>query len=256
MPGRHIDATMDGVALSSIGGIIIREAHEDAPTIEVTNGERPGRHGQLLLNRKRQSIKVALDCIIMEIFNLQTRTAKAEALAKWANGSVLELSNHPGRVLNGYLSAEPTLGDVRDYTSSLRVEFTADVIPFWENKTATTKTLSNATNGTMSTTIPGTVKTPVSVTVSPVSGTLTDLTLNIGGNIITLEEMSVGTLQTLYIDRDDRDNLRIRRGTTSYMNKRTAASADDLFVSPGSVSFSVSANVACNFIFSFKGRWA
>ena len=255
MPGRHIDATMDGVALSTISGVIIKEVHEDAPTIEVTNGERPGRHGQLLLNRKRQSLKVALDCLITEIHNLQTRTAKAESLAAWADGETLELSNHPGRVLKGYLSAEPTLGDVRDYTSALRVEFTADVVPFWQDKTATTKSDSGSEkSGTI--TVPGTVKTPVSVTVAPASGTLTDLTLTIGGSTITLAGMSVGTLQTLYIDRTDRDDIRIRRGSTSYMSKRSAASADDLFVSPGTVNYSYTANTSVNITFSVKGRWA
>lgn len=255
MPGRHIDATMDGVALSTIGGIIVREVHEDAPTVEITNGERPGGYGQLVLGKKRQSLKVAIECLITEIHNLATRTAKAEALAKWANGSVLELSNHPGRVLNGYLSGEPTLGEVRDYNSALRVEFTADQVPYWEDKTATTATDSGTEeSGTL--TVPGSVKTPVMVTVKPSSSTVTSFSVTVGGQTIALTDISVGTLQTLYIDRDERDNLRIRRGSTSYMSYRTAASADDLMVSPGTVSYSFTASAAVNVTFSFKGRWA
>ena len=256
MPGRHIDATMDGVALSTIGGIIVKEVHEDAPTMEITNGERPGRYGQLLLGCKRQSLKVAVECLITEIHNLATRTAKAEALAKWANGSVLELSNHPGHVLNGYRSGEPTLGEVRDYNSTLRVEFTADQVPYWEDKTATTKAISALTTDSGSLTVPGTAMTPVSVTVKPTSSTLTSFSVTVGGQTIALTDISVGTLQTLYIDRDERDNLRIRRGSTPYMSKRTAASADDLMVSPGTVAYTYTANTACDVTFSFKGRWA
>lgn len=255
MPGRHIDATMDGVALTTIGGIIVKEAHEDAPTMEITSGERPGRYGQLLLGKKRQSLKVAVECLIMEIHNLATRTAKAEALAKWADGSVLELSNHPGRVLNGYLSAAPALGEVRDYNSTLRVEFTADVIPYWEDKTATTVT-DSGTEESGNLTVPGSAPTPISITVKPNSGTLTSFSVTVGGQTIALTDISVGTLQTLYIDRDARDSLRIRRGSTSYMSKRTAASADDLMVNPGTVAYSFTANTACSVTFSFKGRWA
>ena len=258
MPGRHIDATMDGVALSTIGGIIVREVHEDAPTIETINGERPGRYGQLVLGKKRQSLKVAIECLITEIHNLATRTAKAEALAKWADGSVLELSNHPGRVLNGYLSGEPTLGEVRDYNSPLRIEFTADQVPYWEDKTAITRTISNAKIATMSTDFnSGSVPAPLLVTVKPVSTTLTSFSVTAGGKTIALTDISVGSLQTLYIDRDERDNLRIRRGTsTSYMSARTAASADDLMISPGSVSISISADQNVNVTFTYKGRWA
>lgn len=257
MPGRHIDATMDGVALSTIGGIIVKEVHEDAPTMEITNGERPGRYGQLLLGNKRQSLKVAVECLIMEIHNLATRTAKAEALAKWANGTALELSNHPGRVLHGYLSGQPTLGDVRDYTSPLRIEFTADEVPYWEDKTEITRTISNAKNSTMSTTFnSGTVPAPLNVTVKPVSTTLTSFSVTAGGQTIALTDISVGTLQTLYIDRDERDNLRIRRGSTSYMSKRTPESADDILIAPGNVSISISADQNVNVTFSYKGRWA
>lgn len=108
MPGRHIDATMDGAALPS--GIIIREVHEDAPTLEILNGERPGRAGQLVLGRKRQSLKVTMECLITEIHNLQTRAEKAQALAQWANGKVLTLTNHNNQRLNGHLTAVPTLG--------------------------------------------------------------------------------------------------------------------------------------------------
>ena len=176
MPGRHIDATMDGAALPS--GIIIREVHEDAPTMEITNGERPGRDGQLVLGRKRQSLKVTLECVITEIHNLRTRAEKAQALAKWANGSVLTLSNHYNQRLNGYLSAMPTLGDVRDYNSPLRVEFTADIVPYWENTAEFSRTITMQ-SGLSSFAAPGSAPTPVMLEITPTSGTLTSYTFKV-----------------------------------------------------------------------------
>lgn len=255
MPGRHIDATMDGVALPS--GIIIREVHEDAPTMEILNGERPGRAGQLMLGRKRQSLKVTLECVITEIFNLRTRAEKAQALAKWADGSVLTLSHHYNQQLNGYLSAVPSLGEVRDYNSPLRVEFTADVIPFWESTSTITRNVNNVKITSVSTSFnAGSVPAPLNVTVKPVSTTLTSFSVTTGGKTIALTGMSVGTLQTLYIDRDERDNLRIRRGTTSYMDRRTPESADDLLITPGDVNISINADQNVNVTFTYKGRWA
>ena len=253
MPGRHIDATMDGAALPS--GIIIREVHEDAPTLEILNGERPGRAGQLVLGRKRQSLKVTLECLITEIHNLQTRAQKAQDLAQWANGSVLTLTNHNNQQLNGHLTAVPTLGEVRDYNSPLRVEFTADQIPYWEDRTATTETVQALTTSSGSLTVPGTAPTPVIVTVKPTGSTMTDFTLTLGGKTITMTGMSVSSSQTLYFDRNTRDDLQIRRVSVSYMSKRTPESDDDLVVDPGTVAYEYTANTPVNVTFSFRGRW-
>ena len=264
MPGRHIDATMDGVALPS--GIIIREVHEDAPTMEILNGERPGRAGQLMLGRKRQSLKVTLECVITEIFNLRTRAEKAQALAQWANGSMLTLSNHYQQRLNGYLSAVPSLGEVRDYNSPLRVEFTADVIPYWENATEYTKSIS-LQNGISSFTVPGTAPTPVRLEITPTGGTMTDFSFQVAptqadldsakAQKITLGNMTVSTSQTIYIDRDERDSLYIKVGSAGAMSKRTPESADDLIAIPAATSTYIkwTANTAHSTTMRVRGRW-
>ena len=44
---RHVEAWIDGVALSSVGPFLIQQVYEDAPALEITEGERPGRSGQL-----------------------------------------------------------------------------------------------------------------------------------------------------------------------------------------------------------------
>ena len=265
MPGRHIDATMDGVALPS--GIIIREVHEDAPTMEILNGERPGRAGQLMLGRKRQSLKVTLECVITEIFNLRTRAEKAQALAQWANGSVLTLSNHYQQRLNGYLSAVPSLGEVRDYNSPLRVEFTADVIPYWENTSEYSRT-SSLQSGFSSFTVPGTAPTPVRLEITPTGGTMTDFAFQVAptqadldtvrAQKITLGNMTVSTSQTIYIDRDERDSLYIKVGSAGAMSLRTPESADDLIVYPkasGGTYIKWSSNVAHSMKLYCRGRW-
>lgn len=255
MPGRHIEATMDGVALPS--GIIIREVHEDPATLEVLNGERPGRPGQLVLGNRRLSRKVTIECVIIEIHNLQTRAAKADALAQWARGTALAVNYRPNQVLHGHCTADPSLGEVRDYTSPLRIEFTADEIPYWEDTATITRTITNAKTGTMSTSFnSGSVQAPLTITVKPVSQTLTAFSVTVAGQTISLTDMSVGTLQTLYLDRDEHDNLRIRRGTTSYMSKRTAESADDILIPPGSTNISITADQNVTVTFTYKGRWA
>ena len=63
---RHIDAWMDGVGIASVGPILIRQVREDPPVMEIQTGERPGRYGQRVLSKKRQSLKVTLECNVRE----------------------------------------------------------------------------------------------------------------------------------------------------------------------------------------------
>lgn len=251
---RHIEAWMDGVALSTVGPVLIRQVYEDPATMEIQTGDRPGRYGQRKLSAKRQSLTVAIECQIRELYNLAARSRVVEEIARWAHGSVLELSNHPGRRLHVYLSAEPALGEVRDYTSAVRIEFTADEIPYWEDATPEKTVLSgDDEEGTLA--IHGTVPTPVSLVAAP-TGTLTAFSVTAGGSTVSLTGISVASSATLIFERDPMDNLMIRSGSTVLLSKRSATSADDLLADPGSVEISFESDVSCEVTFTAKGRWA
>lgn len=252
---RHVDAWMDGVALSTVGPILIKQVYEDPPTLDIQNSEKPGGYGQRMLSKKRQSLKVALECQIRELYDLAVRTRAAEELSRWVQGSILELSNHPDRRLQCYCSAEPTLGAVRDYTSTIRVEFTADAVPYWEDKLSSEIAFS-ASSGSGTLLVPGTVETPVCISVKPTGAALSSFSVTVAGQTIALSSLGVAKNSLLYIERDARDDLCIRSGATSLMSKRSAASADDLFVKPGSAAVSFAANTTCTVTISARGRWA
>lgn len=251
---RHIDVWMDGVALSTVGPILVRQVYEDPPTLEISNGERPGRYGQRKLLVKRQSLQVAVECQIRELYDLAARSKIRDEIYRWASGSVLQLSNHPGRRLHCYLSADPALGEVRDYTSAIRLEFTADEIPFWEDDTPERLTMSGTENeGDLL--IQGTVPSPVSMTATA-GDTLTEFSVTAGGSTIVLTGLSIAQDGVLTFERDAVDNLMIRSGSTVLLNKRSAASADDLMAGPGPTAVSFTADASCEVVFSARGRWA
>ncbi len=252
---RHVDAWMDGVALSTLGAILIQHVYEDAPALEITEGERPGRYGLRLLTLKRQTLKVTIEAALRERFDLALRARLLEDLAAWAQGSVLELSNHPERRLLVKCTGEPTLGEVRDYTANIRMEFTAHAVPYWEDKTSSGIALSGS-SGTGTLLIPGTVHTPVGMTVKPTGGALTSFAVTVAGQQITLAGLNVARNNLLFFERDARDDLAIRSGTGSLLSKRSAASADDLLAAPGKTTVSFTANTACTVTFSVRGRWA
>ena len=257
---RHVEAWVDGAALSSLGPYWIQQIYEDAPALELTEGERPGRAGTLLLTRKRQQLKVALETVIAERFDLSSRAHYAEELARWAAGQgagphTLELSNHPERRLSVYLTGEPALTEVRNYAAFLRVEWTAYEVPYWEDKSPWTLAVTAGTTGTDTLTVPGTAETPVSLTVKPTGGTLGSFSVTAGGHTVALTGLSVSTSDTLAFERGPRDTLLIRSGSTSLLNKRSAASADDLLCAPGASAVSFTADAACQVTFSVRGRW-
>ena len=246
---------MDGVALSTLGSILIQQVHEDAPTLEITEGDRPGRYGTLLLTRKRQALKVTIETALRERFDLALRSRLLEALAVWAQGSILELSNHPERQLHVKCTGEPTLGTVRDYTENIRMEFTAHAVPYWEDKVSSGIALSGSSkSGTLL--IPGTVPAPVCMTVKPTGGALTSFTVTVAGQQIALTGLNVPQNGILTFSRDKRDDMTIAYNSVSQLSKRSAASADDLMAAPGNAAVSFTANTASTVTFSVRGRWA
>lgn len=253
---RHIEAYMDNISLSSVGPLILQQVYEDPAAVEITEGERPGRAGTRYVGKKRQSVKVALEVAVRELFDLSRRARAVEALAAWASGSVLELSNHPDQRLHVVCTAVPALGQVRDYTATARVELTAYDIPYWEDKRPSTLTLTAGSSGSGSLYVPGTAPSPVNVTVSVVSGTLSEISLTVGGEEITLEDLSVAAGGTVQLTHTAADDLVIRSGSTGIMSARTPASADDFIPAPGYAAVSFDADTDVTVTFSVNGRWA
>ena len=252
---RHIEAYLDGVPISSLGPFLIQAVHEDPPTVELTEGDRPGRSGTMLLSSKRQSLKVTIEIAIRELYDLQARSHYMERLSAWATGKVLQLSSRPDRRLNVVCTAPPSLGPVRDCTATVRVELTAYTIPFWEDETPTVWSVENSLTGSLLPIIPGSAETPVCLSVKPKSAALTAFSATVAGETIALSGLSVATSATLEFGRDAVDNLAVYSGSTPLLSKRTAESADDLFAGPGKTTFAYSANTAVDVTIYVRGRW-
>lgn len=253
---RHIEAVMDGVPLSAVGPIIIQQVQEPAADMEITYGARPGMNGQDIIARRRRSLKVTIDTAIRELFDLGRRASILQAMAGWANGTQLELSNHPGQFLAVKCRAYPSLGAVRDYTQKISIELEASEVPYWQDIVPVTGS-GSGTSGTVNLFVPGTAdQIPVDLTFTP-SGTLTTLTVAVasGGvtRSITLSGMSISGAVSLRNEAGDR--LGIVTGSTSLLQYRSESSADDLMVPAGAAQITWSANVSGTLSASVRGRW-
>lgn len=249
---------MDGVQLSAIGPIIIQQVQEPAADMEITYGTRPGRGGQDVLTSRRKALKVTIETAIRELFDLGRRAKVLQAMAGWAKGSVLELSNHPGQQLHVKCRSFPALGAVRDYTQGIQIELEADEIPYWEEKVPVQGS-GSGTSGSVSLFIPGTAdEIPVDASFTPESG-LTALTVTAacGGvtKSIALSGMGVASGTAVRFTHDAGGRLEITAGTTSLLRYRSAASSDDLTIPAGTATLTWSGNAYGPMRFSARGRW-
>lgn len=254
---RHIEAVMDGVRLADLGNIVIRSVNEPDPEMEIEYINRPTRGGREVQKRKRKALRVTINAAIHELYDLKKRNEIRQAVAKWCDGSILELSNHPGQRLHVISKAEPGIGDVRDFNSEMAIELEANEIPYWEESAPNTVS-GSGTTGSATLVIDGTAKEiPVEVTFTPGS-TIAALTVTVscGGvtKSIALSGMSV-TSGTIKFGRDEKDRLTIKNGSTSLLRYRSAASADDLTVPAGRATVSWTAGVSGSISFSARGRW-
>ena len=254
---RHIEAWMDGMRLSDLGAIIIRDVDEPAPDVEITYYSRAFRGGQSVQKRRRTALRVTIHAAIHELFDLRKRNDIRQALAKWCGGQYLELSNHPDQRLRVICKAEPGLGSVRDFNGTLDIELEANEIPYWEEKLPVTAS-GSGTSGSATMLIPGTAKeVPVEATFASGNG-ISSLTVSVScGDVTKSIELSGMSSETgaITFGRDAEDRLTIMTGTTSLMPYRTAASADDLIIPAGLATVSWPASASRSVSFSARGRW-
>ena len=250
---RHVDAWVDGIRLADVGPVLIQQVTETPPEMELAYGTRPGRPGRDVVTNRRRALRVTIDAVVRELYDLPRRTQAAEAIAKWARGSVLELSSRPGEFLRVINRAVPTLGQIRDYTAALKIEFEADEIPYWQSKSEITASETGAT-GSFGISIPGTAENiPVGFIFTP-TGTLNNLTVSVGDTSITLSGLNIDG--AVVVDYDEAGRIRIKTGNTSLLGYRTSLSSDYLAANGGSADITWSANVSGTLTVKARGWYA
>ena len=252
---RHLWAWVNGAELTSaVPGAIIRQINFDPAESDLSTADRPGRYGQRLLGVHRKSLHVGVEFVVRELFDLSARARAAEAAAAWAQNGILRVSNMPDRFLRMVCTGRPTVLAARDYTQVMRADFTALAVPYWQDLTPVSVSLSGL-SGSGALRPLGTVDAlHVTATVTPASGTLTTLTLTVGNTSMSFTGLSVTNAAPLIIAYDDQDLLTITSGGTGQLSHRTGS--DDLLAIPArdnAVSFT--ANVSCSVIFQARGLY-
>ena len=249
---------LDGVELSAIAPeIIVTDITHNAPVREVRASDIAGRSGKLHTRTVTPSAGVTV-AVEIHTPDVRRRALIMEDVQRWAMpGGVLTTSDRPDRVLRVVCESPPTVGSAQKWTGVCSIGFVAYAVPFWEDETP--RRVSITGNGSKSLFVPG-FAAPASVEAKVTntgSGAISSVTLTAGDTSMTFAGVALGAGQTMTIAHDARGLLTSRIGGTSVLNKRTAASSDELELEPGkNAALSVTTNGTASTTFDVRGRYA
>ena len=257
MRSRYL-AALDGVELSAIAPeIIVTDITHSAPVREVRTSDIAGRNGKLYTRTITSSTGVIVSFEI-HTPDVRRRAAIMEDVQRWAMpGGVLTTSDRPDRVLRVVCESLPTIGSAQKWTGTCSIGFVAYAVPFWEDETPRRVTISG--NGSKSLFVPG-FAAPASVEASVKntgSSAISSVKLTAGDTSMTFSGISLSSGQTMTLAHDARGLLTARVSGTSVLDKRTAASSDELELEPGkNAALSVTTNGTSSTTFEVRGRYA
>lgn len=251
---------LDGVQLDQVDSRILIQSIETAAGKETISAQSMySGDGSRVTNEHRDSLDIVVKFTINEkSYNPEARATVLENVNRWAClGGWLTVNFKPGRKIRVIAAQLPGEGDAGARTP-YAITFRAYGVPYWqqESPALVRHTGVSSCSGVLG--VPGSAKTVCDVSFKNTSGgTVNTLNISVGGSSFQLTGLGLGNNGTLVIEHEDdgkRAYLRIRIGSTSKLGCR--AGSDDLYVEPGSRSYSMSAGGSGTFTISCAGRYA
>jgi hypothetical protein len=258
---RRVNVVLNGVNLQDAAPLVVAQViNEVTPDTDLVTVNNYAFAGQRFIRLRRKKKEIRIGCMIACVYDLQLRAAMQDALTKWAQDGILEVSYRPEQRLRVNVTSKPALGSVRDWTQELEVVFTANALPYWEDLYPTTVSLTAVAGQTASGSVvpPGsTAVIPVEVTVTNTgAGILNTVSVSAGDTAMEFSGLNIPAGGRLVLSYDNNMVLHITDSTTSKAHCRTAASDDNLLAVPGqSATFQVSGDSNVSAVFSMRGLW-
>lgn len=221
---------LDGQGLQDIDpAICLRDIREEAPPLRAAALEGLG-DGMRLTRRWRPRLTVSVTFEVHE-YDPARRKAIAMKACAWARDGWLTLSDRPGQRLRVICERLPAVDSALRWTDPLTIGFAAYALPFWQEAHPASATFAGR-SGSAAVTPAGTrpcfLEAEITAT-EPVSA----LTLTAGGGRYELTGLGMRAGETLSIGYEaDSHRQFMRVGQRSVLSCRSAASADDLMLTP------------------------
>ena len=260
---RHRVALND-VQLDELDERILVQRVNDGAGKETLNAvSRFGGFGQRITTRHRDTLDITVTFSLrIKKHDLAARSELFETVTAWAmGGGWLTVNYKPNRRIHVTCAALPAAGDLADWTTEFPIVFRAFGVPYWQQVTPTQVKVNSARTATRTMEIPGNAPTVLDLTFLNLSGMeIANFVFTAGGKGFTLNNIGLKADETLAIEHTAEGLLRIGITSTSgawrsVLGCRTAESANDLTVNPGSVSWTMTAQRAGRLTVSCCGRY-
>ena len=255
-------AALNGVQLDELyGRIVIRGIELGATEESVDTVSMLGGAGQRILRTHAETMTVTVKWAMdVPKDDLITRRRIYEDVCKWARQKGwLTVSYMPERKL--YVDKVKFSGaELFKWTDEYEITFTAYSVPFWQDVFPVSVEKTNVSSTTFNMVIPGQEQTVAEVDfINTSTEALTSFSIAIGGSTISLTGLLIVQNIHLIIDHTETGILRIYGwdgvNAVSGYSLRTAGSADDLYVDPGTAGVALIADKAGTLKVSVRGRY-
>lgn len=251
---------LNGQNLDEIyGRIVIRSIEFEAPKEDIQTIGKMGGFGQRITSHRYETLDVVVKWAMdVPKTDLIMRRRIYDDVGRWAmQTGWLTVNFMPERRLWVDKTEISPAGDFRDWTGEYTITFRAYSVPFWQDAFPYQITKTSYSGGNLSLPVPGVFRTVAELEFKNTSGsTLDTFSVTAGGHTISLSGLGCGNNSTLKIHHGTDGLLRIQVDSTSKYNNRSASSADDLYVDPGTAAVSITTERSGNLKLWVYGRYA
>lgn len=238
--------------------IVIREISFGGVQETVSATSLMGGMGQRITGEHYETLEVSVSFAIMvPAKDMITRRRIYEEVCRWAmQKGWLTVNFMPDRRLLVDKVQIQGAGDIRDWTGEYSITFKAYSVPFWQDIAAMSVSKTSVSSASFNMMIPGQFRTVADVDFTNTSGSaISTFSITVDGNTIALTGLTLANTKKMRIYHEDNGILRITADGTSVYDKRSAASADDLYAEPGTAAVSMTAGGAGTLKVSVRGRY-
>lgn len=227
-----LDCAINGNWLSAVSkSIFIDDISEDSPALQIKALSMATYDGQHVTQKNRQKLAVTITFEIHEHSAAVRKMINAD-VCKWAQNGWLSLYDRPYQKLYVVCDKLPSISSSLKWTQKMTVGFAAYAMPFWQN-TLPVKATFTGTTGKVLIKPDGLIDCYLEAKISATASAVNSLTITANGKSYSFSGLKLQKGQFLEIGYESTHHIQTMTiGGASVLSKRSAASADDLFLTP------------------------
>lgn len=256
---RIIDIKLGSKSIRSVSDKIVGvRAEEEAREAETQLIDLAALPGQTVGSIRHTTARVTVYAKIRELYDMPSKMEVVNAINKWAarGGSLRTSYRKDGDeelTLNVKLAKPASVGDIRDWSQEVALEFISDGWPYWQRQTYISAQRLNSGQGGR-TMRRGNAPALYDVTIQA-NAPITSLSASVAGAAVKLEGLSIPSGATIEITHNASGVMAITSGGESLFPHLTDDSADCLISDSDITSTAFTASASATATFKTKGGW-